>query len=276
MLSYFDAEIIKDFALDNQLRIRRVKKSEMPDWGLGGPLSFVVECVSRNSCDGGKTIKKLAASLLLFKHNYPELKKDLPWFRLRWGSSTMWGSSELPSIENEDLDNEPMLYSGYHLGWSEMDDFRTFWATCNQVDWHRSLVVAGNRLLKVQARVGDAVLEDRPNDLMIACEALVLDGKNGKGKNIAHRVGKLQKQQMPHLEKEAIDDLGLAYRLRNDTVHDGEFSSSNLAQVPFLERFVMSVEQYLRIGMVNYIDLMNQGQSKNQIIEYLDGLPGAI
>lgn len=85
MLYHFDADIIKDFALDNQLRIRRVKKSEMKGWEFGGPLSFVVECVSRNSHDGKKTIKKLAASLLLFKRSYPGLKNELPWFRLRWG-----------------------------------------------------------------------------------------------------------------------------------------------------------------------------------------------
>lgn len=186
------------------------------------------------------------------------------------------GSGEFPSLENEDLDNERMLRPGYHLRCSDMDDFRTFWATCNQTDWHRSLFVAGNRLLKVQARKGDGVLEDRLIDLMISSEALILEGEKAKGENIAHRVGKLQKQQTSHLEKAATDNLGLAYSLRNDIVHDGEISPSNRVKVPFLERFVMSVEQYLRIGMVNYIDLMNQGKSKKQIIQYLDGLPQAI
>jgi hypothetical protein len=274
MLYGFDSEIPKEFAVDNQLRIRRVKKSEIADWGSGGP--FVLECVSRNSREGEMRMKKLAASLLLFKRNYDGLSKYLPSFRLGLGSSATWQSSQLPSIKTEDVESVPMRYPGYPFRWTEMDDFRAFWTDCNQTDWHKSLLVAGNRLLKAQTRVGDAVLEDRLIDLMIACEALVLDHDHGKGENIAHRVGKLQKQQTPHLEKSATSNLGLAYRLRNDIVHDGEFSPPNLAQVPFLERFVMSVEQYLRIGMVNYIDLMNQSQSKKDIIQYLDGLPRAI
>ena len=180
---------------------------------------------------------------------------------------------QLPLIMDEELDNdEPMSFPGYHLEMSDIDSFLKFWSICTQTCWHRSLILAGNRLLQTQTREGDSIREDRLIDLMIACEALVLDGENVKGDNIARRVGKLQKQKMPHLEKEAIDNLKLAYRLRNDAVHDGEFSPERLAkEVPFADRFLMYIEQFLRIGMTNYIELMNQGQSKKQIIQYLDG-----
>lgn len=284
-LYYFDADIYTTLTLSDQLRIRRVKKyekqsyGELSDedhglgWGLEGPLSFVLECVSRTSTshEAEEVMKKLAISLLLFKHDM-DLDNRLPWLRLGRGSSRIWQSDQLPLLWDEELDHESMQFPGYRLGIPDIDTFLAFWTTCNQTSWHRSLLVAGKRLLQVQARVGEAVLEDRLIDLMIACEALVLDGENEKGKNIAHRVGKLQKEKISHLEKRATEELGLAYRLRNDLVHDGEISSSNLAQAPFLEDFVMHIEQYLRIGMVNYIDLMKQGQSKNQIIQCLDRL----
>jgi hypothetical protein len=269
-LYYFDAEIVKDFTLDDQLRIRRVKKSEVIDWGVGGPLSFVLDCVSRTSREGEEAMKRLATSLLLFKRDLG-IENRLPWFRLERGDDSVWGSDHLPPVRDEELDHKPMSYSGYRLGIGDIDTFRTFWSTCNQTSWHRSLLVAGNRLLQVQARESGTVLEDRLIDLMIACEALVLDREGDKGEKIAHRVGKLQKAKMPHLEEEAAKDLKLAYRLRNDVVHDGEFCSFNLAQAAFPWRFVTYVEQYLRIGMVNYIELMNQGQSKKQIIQHLDG-----
>ena len=284
ILYYFDAEVRIALSLSDQLRIRRVKKSEKEccgelsdkdhglGWGLDDPLSFVLECVSPTSHQSEETMKKLAISLLMFKHD-TSLDNKLPWFRLRWGGSSPSQSDQLPPLRDEELDHEPMSFPGYRVGLLDIDPFQTFWTTCNQASWHRSLLVAGNRLLQVHAHEGDVALEDRLIDLMIACEALVLDGEKEKGKNIAHRIGKLQKQQMPHLEKRAVEELELAYRLRNDIVHDGEFSSKNLAQVPFLERFVMSVERYLRIGMINYIDLMNQGKSKKQITQYLDGLP---
>jgi hypothetical protein len=281
-LYYFDADI--GLNLSNQLRIRRVMKSEKQSygelddsdrglgWGLEGPLSFVLECVSPTSREGGATMKKLAISLLLFKHDVG-LNNELPWFRLSWGRGRTWQSDQLPALKDEDLDHESMLFPGYRLTLGDVDRFRTFWGTCNQPSWHSSFFVAGNRLLRARAREGDGVLEDRLIDLMIACEALVLDGENEKGKNIAHRVGKLQKQPVAHLEARAFTELGLAYKLRNDVVHDGKFSPSNMAAVPFPEQFITYIEQYLRIGMVNYLDLMNKGQSKIQIIQYLDSLP---
>lgn len=281
-LYYFDADV--GLTLSNQLRIRRVKKSEKQSfgelgdsnrglgWGLEGPLSFVLECVSRTSRESDATMKKLGISLLLFKHDIG-LNNELPWFRLSWGGWRTWQSDQLPALKIEDLDHESMPFPGYRLTLGDVDRFRTFWAACNQPSWHSSFFVAGNRLLRARAREGDGVLEDRLIDLMIACEALVLDGEKEKGKNIAHRVGTLQKESMAHLEARAIAELGLAYKLRNDVVHDGKFSPSNMATVPFPEQFITHIEQYLRIGMVNYIDMMNKGQSKSQIIQYLDSLP---
>lgn len=282
-LYYFDADVGSELTLSTQLRIRRVKKSEKQSygqlsgkdhglgWGFGGPLSFVLECVSQTSRELEATMKRLAISLLLFKHDMG-LNNELPWFRLRWGRWGAWESDRLPPLKDADLDYEPMSFPRYRLTLGEVNSFRIFWSVCNQTNWHNTLFVAGKRLLQAQWREEEHVLEDRLIDLMIACEALVLKGEHNKGDNIAHRVGKLQKEQISHLEKRAIDELGLAYKLRNDVVHEGEFSSSNLAQVPFPEEFTRHVEQYLRIGMVNYVDMMNQGQSKTNIIQYLDSL----
>ena len=282
-LYHFHGDMWDALTLNNQLRIRRVKKSEKQSygelyekdhglgWGLEGPLSFVVECVSQTWRESEEMMKRLTICLLLFKRDISGNR--LPWFRLGSRGSELRQSSQLPRVADEELDHESMRFPGYRLEIPDFDAFRLFWTTCNQTSWHRSLFVAGNRLLRVQVREGDTVLEDRLIDLMIACEALVLEGEDKKGKNIAHRIGKLQKQQMSHLEKRAIEELELAYRLRNDVVHDGEFSKKNMAQASFPDKFVMFVEQYLRIGLINYIDLMSRGQSKSQIIQYLDGLP---
>jgi len=285
-LYYFDADIRTALTLSDQLRIRRVKKSEKQSygefgdndqglgWGFGGPLSFVLECVSPTQREGEETMKKLAVCLLLFKHDMG-LDDRLPWFRLVRGRSGYWQSDHLPPLTDEELDDEAMRFPGYRLGIADIDAFRTFWATCSKTSWHKSLLLAGSRLLLVQARRDETALEDRLIDLMIACEALVIEDKkeDKKRTKIARRVGKLQEEQIPHLAKRASEELGLAYRLRNDLVHQGEFSSENLAEAAFPDQFVMYIEQYLRIGMANYIDLMNQGKSKNQIIQYLDESP---
>jgi len=271
-LHYFDAEVSSTLDLGSQLRIRRVKKSEKESygelwdedhglgWGLDGPLSFVIDCVARNARDARETIKKLAVALLLFKHYDRPLHDRLAWFRLRSGGGSLWQSDRLPLIRSEEMAHadESTSFYGYHLKVSDI----------------KSLLLAGSSLLLVQAREDETALEDRLIDLMIACEALVIEDKEERKKRtkIACRVGKLQKEQIPHLEKRAAEELDLAYRLRNDLVHQGEFSSENLAEAAFPDQFVMYIEQYLRVGMVNYIDLMNQGKSKNQIIQYLDDL----
>lgn len=107
---------------------------------------------------------------------------------------------------------------------------------------------------------------------MIACEALVLEREDEKGRRIAHRLGKLQKT--PPTESRIIDWLRLGYRMRNDIVHDGQLSSSNLAELParLFEEFVIEIEQYLRVGMMNYIELMNKTMTKHEIVQYLDAL----
>jgi hypothetical protein len=287
-LHYFDAEVSSTLDLSSQLRIRRVKKSEKESygelwdedhglgWGLDGPLSFVIDCVARNARDVRETINKLAVALLLFKHYDRPLHDRLAWFRLRWGGGSLWQPDQLPLIRSEEMADadESTSFYGYHLKVSDISSFQIFWNTCSKTSWHKSLLLAGSRLLLVQAREDETALEDRLIDLMIACEALVIEDKKEEQKRtkIACRVGKLQKEQIPHLEKRASEELDLAYRLRNDLVHQGEFSSENLAEAAFPDQFVMYIEQYLRVAMVNYIDLMNQGKSKNQIIQYLDDL----
>jgi hypothetical protein len=222
-------------------------------------------------------MKRLAISLLLFKHDMIS-GNSLPSFRLSSGGSSYSESDRFPSLTEGELEYEKMSLPSYYFRITDIDTFRTFWAACDQTTWHKSLLLAGKRLLQTQACEGESAWEDRLIDLMIACEALILKGENAKGQNIAHRVGKLQKEKISHLEKRAVEELGIAYGLRNDAVHDGEFSSAKLAkvQVPFPEQFMVSIERYLRIGMINYIDLMNQGQSKEQIIQYLDSLPRAV
>jgi len=281
--NYFDADITKTLNIENYLRIRRVKKQEKysygkltdPDhgfgWGLEGPLSFVFECILPTFDETRLAIRKLATTLLLFKRD-KKSTNELQWFRLGLEGSQMVQTPNFPVI-SERLDDEKMDFSGYALHLWEIDDFKTFWKTCTLSVWHPSFCVSSNRLLRLQERVGDTVWEDRLIDMMIACEALVLEGEDEKGKLIAHRVGKLQKT--PQMESRIMDWLRLGYRIRNDIVHDGQVSSSNLAQLPtrLFEEFVLEIEQYLRLGMVNYIDLMNKAMTKHDIVLYLDSLP---
>jgi hypothetical protein len=282
---YFDADIPRELTFDDHLRLRRVRKIEKyPSgsprdidngygWGLEGPLSFVAECVSSTSAEGWTTIKKLAICLLLYKRDIGP--NDVPWFRLGPKGSRMLQSNQLPALVGEELDDERMELPYYYLKVTNIDDFRAFWVSCNQSPWHSTLLVAGNRLLQAQARVGETVFEDRLIDMMIDCEALVLKGEHDKGETIAKRMGKLLGLKYPKLEDQTRDALALAYRLRNDVVHDGQFSASHLSELPTarLDTFVVRVEQYLRSATVDYIDLMNQAMSKDQIIQYLDSLP---
>jgi len=69
--------------------------------------------------------------------------------------------------------------------------------------------------------------------------------------------------------KKHRDEIKLAYDLRNDAVHDGYFSEKNTRKAGFMDMFLRFIERYLRVGMHNYILLMNQGLSKNEIINRL-------
>lgn len=283
---YFYAYVVDELPISRNLRIRRVKKQEKHSygepgdadhgygWGLEGPLSFAIECVASASDEARLTIRKLATALLLFKRD-KVANDQLPFFRLEFGGSRIWESADLPALRTDELDHERMKFPGFELGVGDIDDFRNFWVVCNQSTWHPTLFVAGSRLLQTQQRVGETVFEDRLIDIMIACEALVLSGEHDKGEHIAHRLSKLQLGKSPYSEARAMTLLRLAYQFRNDIVHEGQLSQSHLAQLPTVRfpDFVVEVEQVLRAAMVNYVDLMNQGKSKDDVIQYLDSLP---
>lgn len=138
--------------------------------------------------------------------------------------------------------------------------------------WPPNLMWAARRLLRAQHRVGEEQ-DDKLIDLVIALEALLLNKKErDKQNNLSSRAAKLQRLT-GHFHKSATDELFLAYDLRNDAVHDGQFSSANLAKIggsDFLQRYITYLERYVRVSMRNYIKMLNQRLSKDQIIQQLD------
>jgi hypothetical protein len=285
---YFDADITNELSLSGSVGIRRVKKQEkysygkLTDknhgygWGNEGPISFVFECVASNGEEARSTLRKLATTLLVFKRDLIA-NDQLPWFRVSFGGSRGSESPNRPLLKSEELDDEKMdRHSRYYsLSITDIDDFKKFWAKCSQTTWHPTLLVTGGRLVMSQHRVGAAAFEDKLIDVMIGCEALVLSGSDrDKGDPIAERLGKLQSGKA-FSDDYARRSLRVAYKLRNDVVHQGILSNSQLLDLPTARfpDFVVHVERMLRGGIDSYIDLMNQGKSKMDIIEYLDSLP---
>ncbi|MGA3110289.1 MAG: hypothetical protein ABSD99_12705 [Candidatus Bathyarchaeia archaeon] len=281
VMYYFYSDVLDELPFSRDLRIRRVKKQEKQSYGeltdadhgyglgLGGPLSFAIECVAPTSDEARSTISKLAIALLLFKRD--KIKNDqLPFFRLDFGGSRTWDSADLPTLRTDELDHEQMKFPGFELRFDEIDNFKKSWDVCNGT-WHPTLIVAGSRLLQTQQRVGETVFEDKLIDIMIACEALVLSGERDKGELIAHRLGKLQLGKSHYPEDRAMASLKLAYQLRNDIVHEGRLKKSHEDQLPTARfpDFVAECEELLRAGMVAYVDLMNEGKSKDDVIQYL-------
>jgi hypothetical protein len=291
-LFFFQAQQL-NIELSQNLRIRAISKLEKypPEedetggwnegcgWGLEkgyDSLFFVVDCLGASSSDTSREITRLAACLLMYKTD-PTVSIEIPRFELSyWGRRANEYSGRLPSLNYGALEEINLLgQSGplvlYLLGFQEQDPFLKFWTKMTSNVWTPNLMWAARRLLRAQHRVGEEQ-DDKLIDLVIALEALVLSKKErDKQKNLSSRAGRLQ-GLTGHLEKRAIDELFLAYDLRNDAVHDGLFSSANLSRVggsDFLQRYITYIERYVRVGMRNYLEMANQGLSKDQIIQQL-------
>ncbi len=270
------------------LRIRAISKQEKypppnghSGWafhgGYGyGNLFFAVDCIAANPSE---EIDRLATCLLLYKMQdlFPP-SDDLPSFEMAFGEWRLLQSDELPPLIYEELERITLPHPAgfYILHLSEQDSFVKFWSELAKQPWPDNIRWSARRLLRAQQRKGNE-LDDKLVDLIIALEALVLtSGESGKGTHLSTRAGKLQELQ-GHLKQKAISDLALAYSARNEIVHDGALSAGTLQKIggdtTFLRRFIMWVEEYLKIGLRNYINKTNQGFSKDRIIQQLDSLP---
>jgi hypothetical protein len=279
-LFFFQAQQL-NIELGENLRIRAISKlekyppeqdemgrwSEGSGWGLEkgyDSLFFVVDCLGPNQSDTGREITRLGACLLMFKTD-PRVSTEIPRFELAYlGKIGVEYSIRLPSLDYAALEKINLVaqsgpYVQYLLNLKEQDSFLKFWTRMTSNVWTPNLMWAARRLLRAQHRVGEEH-DDKLIDLVIALEALVLNKKErDKQKNLSSRAGKLQKLS-DHLEKRAIEELFLAYDLRNDAVHDGIFSSANLSKVGgsnFLPSYITRIERYVRVGMRNYLAMAN-------------------
>ena len=269
-LFYFTTDEIQ-IEVNPNLRVRPVSKVEKykEGWGLigRGSLHFVAECFGLEPYE---EIKKLVTCLLMFKLD-SEHSKELPTIGLEkfsWDA----GPDNLPPLpRKEDLEICKLLDREglYHLDIGESDSFIRFWSELTKNDWHPNLKAAARRLIMAQSRSAEGIYEDRLIDMVIAFDTLVLRKKeHGKGDKASKRMARLQQLERG-LEGRATEEIKLAYDLRNDAVHDGYFSEKNTRKAGFMDMFLRFIERYLRVGMHNYILLMNQGLSKNEIINRL-------
>ena len=283
---YMDA---REMSLTPELRIRRISRKEKYvdgvdgghyGWGLTHGyvyLFFAVDWFEKaGSGQGQNEIERAAASLLLFKPDI-EMDGELPSLRLEYGGYQPVEGTQLPSLNYGELDltTPRQQQCSYILGIDKVRDFRVFWNSLSSKPWLPNVFAAGYRLLLAQNRMGHNRDEDRLIDFIIAFEALVVRKyERGKAAVLSERAAKLTKLT-GHLLQRATDQLELAYDLRNDVVHDGFFDPNNLNRLstvgiyPRIDLFLTQIEQYLRIGMKEYILLNNQGLTKDQIIQTL-------
>jgi hypothetical protein len=288
-LYFFHANTV-ELPLNPTVRIRQITNTEkyatgdnpaQPNqkgrgWGLENgyeTLFFVVDWLSTKMPQNDE-ITRACSSLLMFKPD--AFCNELPWFdQADFGGAQYTHYTSLPSIDHNDVEQLKPAKSGmwlkYVLDVGEDTQFLKFWTLMMSADWPRNLTAAGRRLMRAQRRRGFDRDEDRLIDLIIGFEALVLN-KNERRKQermssrFANLIGGSKRQQIE-------DDLGLAYDLRNDAVHDGYFDPQDLARIPAyptpILTFIMHIEEYLRKGMIKYVNLNNSGQSKSQIITSL-------
>lgn len=293
MLHFFEMEVYTELRLTNQLRIRIVTKEEKyPDgtpgghfgWGLfhGYPnLYFVIDSLKNASGQGPETeILRLATALLVFKPELTMLSNELEWFFLQHGGSRSVIEAELaPMGSLGPLEEYPFggypRYPRYVLKIGERDDFISLWKSLVAQSWSPNLQAAARRLIQAHRRSGDHFDEDRLVDLTIAYEALLVKkNERNKGRALSERGARLT-GLTGHLLDYAKKQLALTYDLRNDIVHDGMFGSENTHKLrevgiyPTIEQLLLKVEQYLRIGMKEYIFLNNRGYTKQNIIDSL-------
>jgi hypothetical protein len=271
----FDADVGLTLDLRTTLRIRRITKAEKfssylvndkTEEGRGfgggneGRLFFVADCL--NIGNPKYELDRLTTLLLLFKK---ETEGDvLPTFSTEFGGQGT-DLQSLPQIERDEVDTGHSEYPRYFLHASDIEPFKVFWAKHTQVVWQPNLMIASRRLMRMQARVGRDSDEDRLIDIMIGFEALLLSkSDDNKGPLIARRAAKL-------LGKNVERELRLAYECRNDLVHEGQVNGTLLAEIGMrFERYVVQVESILRSTMLRYIELVNQGLSKNRILEQIE------
>jgi hypothetical protein len=268
------------------VRIRAITKTEkypredlsQPGYGWGlehgyDTLFFAVDCLGRNEVETRDEVERLAVVLLLFKMD-PVSSDQLPWFILgERGSSSDFPNATLPPLDYSDLEGisgkraDPWLR--FVLLPGEEDEFRKSWIDGTKSPWPPSLRAAGRRLLRAQSRFGHYRDADRLIDLVIAFEALVIKKKEwSKQSKLASRIAALVGGS---LSSRVHDDVDLAYDLRNDAVHDGDFDKPHLSRVhyPSLEGFLSELERHLRMSLRSYVAMNNKGLTKDQIISKL-------
>jgi len=90
--------------------------------------------------------------------------------------------------------------------------------------WPSYVMFAVKRLLRAQERETLQQQEDRLLDLMIICEVMILLNEPWrKGEKVAMRMAKLQNDSSNLGRNRYL--FKLAYKLRNDILHDGRFSA---------------------------------------------------
>lgn len=286
LLIDFDSDVVESFDLSSTIRIRRIKKVEkyaqyekgrlVPTWGQGlgigreGRLFFASECLGTSSEGDREELDRLSACLLLFK---PDPKSDnrLSSFETEYGGGGNTANPSLPLLVSGELETGKSTFPTYFLKVTELDDFKKFWLQLTTSAWHRTLIATSRRLLRSQTRVGRESDEDRLVDFMTAFEALILEWESSKAATIGRRISKLLQFPNSTQEQRAKERLELAYKMRNDALHDGQFSAANITAVGTrIDLFLTEIEQLLRKAMFRYVEQMNLGNSKADIIKKFD------
>ena len=152
-------------------------------------------------------------------------------------------------------------YNLYTLEPTEVDQFKSFWKQVNASTMPSQILIAGRRLIATMERRN---LQDKLLDLMAVFECVVCTSKDEqKNQPIQERISKLL-AGTPSWVKLIKQEIDFGYKLRNDIVHEGEFSADRTKQLNLdlgisVEHLCMYLENILRDTLKSWLMLIASG-----------------
>lgn len=157
----------------------------------------------------------------------------------------------------------------YYFSSSDIRDFLMFQKVLKTLipnEWDK-----GNRYLKIAIRYFNFAKErdsneDKIVDFVIALEALYLNGDHGEFTyKLAHRAASMLGSTFDR-RRVAFEKVKAAYNLRSQIVHGG----SDPKKRKITNEDVEKVDNYVRISIVEYLNLNKKYNSKKLILEKID------
>jgi hypothetical protein len=233
------------------LMIRAATEYEISMWG-NGSYNHVIEYVHEEKHEDPALMDLVVLALLLFKTGK---------IKVRGAGWVMVGQE----VDHTKMRSPKQLTPGYDLYTlepTEVNQFKSFWKQVRASATPLQILIAGRRLIATMERRN---LQDKLLDLMIAFECVVCTSKDYKKKNrpIQERISALL-AGTPQWVKQIKQELDFGYKLRNDIVHEGEFSGGTIKKLNqdlgvSVENLCMFLEDILRDTLKSWLMLIASG-----------------